>query len=144
MATPINIKDSDSGKVAKVTKFGQLVIAPIAYSTPVTIELDATATAFNFITPEQGSQIVITDIIAAANKNVSATTPANIEIFAADSAESITPDPLIVSPQLVRSSNAGATGLNLLVEEGKWVNATTDDAEILVTIMFYRVPAENI
>lgn len=144
MTTPVNIKDSDTGVVAKVTRFGQLVVAPIQYSTPVTIELDATGTAFNFITPQAGKNVVITDIIAAANKNVNLTTPANIEIFAADSATSTTPDPLIVSPQLIRSSNAGATGLNLLIDEGKWVNATTDDAEVLVTIMFYRVPSETV
>lgn len=144
MSAPINIKDSDSGKVAKVTRFGQLVVAPIQYSTPVTIDVDATATAFNFVTPESGQSIVITDIIAAANRNVSPTTPANIEIFSASSAGTVTVDDLLVSPQLTSSSNFIATGLNLLVEQGKWINATTDDNDVLITIMFYRVPAENI
>lgn len=144
MTTPVNIQDSKTGIVAKVTRFGQLVVAPLQYSTPVTIALDATATAFNFIAPQAGKSIVITDIIVAANKNVSTTTPGNIEIFGADSVISTTPNPLIVSPQLVRSSSLGATGLNLLVDEGKWVNATTDDTEILITIMFYRVPVKDV
>ena len=51
MATPINIKDSDANVSAKVTKFGQLVTAPISYSTPITKELDTTTIAFNFIEP---------------------------------------------------------------------------------------------
>ena len=45
MSTPVNIKDSTTGTVAKVTRFGQLVVAPLQYSTPVADEVDVINTA---------------------------------------------------------------------------------------------------
>jgi len=75
-------------------------------------------TAFNFITPEQGASIVITDIIVGADKNVSNVDPANVEVFQASAADTTTVDTAIVNP--------------------------TNDNNIEVTIMFYRVPAEDV
>ena len=68
--------------------------------------------------------------------------PADVVIYQADAIDSITPNPTIMRPQLVRSSNFPLTGLNLLIPEGKWVNAKTSDNTILLTIAFYRVPVE--
>lgn len=144
MATPIVIKSNDSGVTVKVTKFGQLVVAPLQYSTPVSDSLDVINTAFNFITPEQGQSIVITDVIASADNNVSNVVPANVEIYSATSADTTTEETILLSPEIVRADNFIVTGLNLLVPEGLWVNAKTDDNNVLVTIMFYRVPAEDI
>ncbi len=144
MSTPINIKDSDSGVVAKVTKFGQLVVSPLQYSTPVADELDVIDTAFNFIVPQQGHSIVITDIIVSADNNVSNVTPAEVAIYEAITADTTTIDTGIVSPRIVRADNLALTGLNLIVPEGKFVNAKTNDNNVLVTIMFYRVPAEDV
>jgi len=144
MTAPVNIKDSKTGNTAKVSKAGQLIVAPIQYSDPISKSLNAINTAFNFVTPEQNKSIVITDIIASADKNVSNTTPANVVIYEALAADTLTVDEAIVIPQLVRASNVSFTGLNILVPEGKWINAKTDDANILVTIMFYRISAEDV
>lgn len=144
MTTPVNIKDSDSGFVAKVTKFGELVVAPLQYSTPVSDELDVIDTAFNFIVPQQDHSIIITDIIVDADKSVSNTTPADIEIYEATTADTTTIDSGIISPRLLRGGNRTLTGLNLIVPEGQFVNAKTNDDVVLVTIMFYRVPAKDV
>ena len=144
MPAPTIVRDPYSDSTARVTKYGQLVVAPLSYSVPVAIELDTINTAFNFIEPQANHSIVITDIIVSANKNVSATDPANIEIYEADGADELTAAPSIVRPQLSRSSNVSYIGLNLLVPEGKWVNAKTDDSSVLVTIMYYRVPVEDL
>jgi hypothetical protein len=144
MATPTVIKDNDSGRTAIVTKFNQLVVAPLDYSVPVSDSLDVIDTAFNFVAPEQDQSIVITDIIASADNAVSNVVPAEVEIYEATSATTTTIDRGIVSPRIVRGSNFTLVGLNMLVPEGKWVNAKTNDNNVLVTIMFYRVPAENV
>jgi len=144
MPAPVNIQDSLKGTIARVTKFGQLVVAPLDYSIPIERELDAINTAFNFIEPEAGHSIVITAILVSANKDVSVTDPADVNIFEADSITSLIPAPGIIRPQMVRSTNLPLTPLNLIIPEGKWVNATTTDDVIILTIMFYRVPAENI
>lgn len=144
MSLPTNIIDSKTGHTAKVSRFGQLIVAPIDYSTPIEHALDIIDIAFNFIEPVDGHSIVITDIVASADKDVSPTEPADVVIYQADAIDSITPDPVIIRPQLVRSSNLPLTGLNFLIPEGKWVNAKTSDNTILLTIAFYRVPVERV
>jgi len=142
MATPTIIKDHKTANVVRVTEFGQLVVAPLDYSKPLTKLLTPADTAVNFIEPEQGQSIVITDIISSANKDVSTTTPANILIYEADAPDVLNVGNLILNPQLTRGENLPLTGLNLIIPEGKWVNASTDDDVITLTIMFYRVPVE--
>ena len=140
MSIGAKIVDPGTNHAAKVTEFGQLVVAPIDYSDPVARDMDVIDTAFNFVTPTQDQQIVITDILVSANRDVSNTTPANVEIYEADAIDSLVPSDSIIKPQMIRATNLPLTGLNLLVREGKWVNAKTDDASILLTIMFYKVP----
>ncbi len=142
MSTPTVIKDHKTGQAARVTEYGQLVVAPLAYSTPVEVTMSAAGTIYNFIEPSAGQSVVITDIVVSADKSVSSTTPAEINIYEADAPDGPVSVANIVTPQLVRSDNFILTGLNLLVPEGLWVNATTDDATIKLTIMFYRVPVE--
>ena len=144
MAAPCNIIDSNSGHKAKVTKWGQLIVAPLQYSEPETVEMDVVDTAFNFIIPASNQSIVITDIIVSADKNVSATTPAEVEVYTAGAPDSIDVIKSILQPRLTRSTNLPVTGLNLLIGEGVWVNGKTNDIGVLLTIMFYRVPAEDI
>ena len=140
MATPVELVDPESGGRSRITEFGQLVVAPISYSSAVEHDMDVINTAFNFAEPVHGKSIVITDIIASANNSVSNTTPADIVVYQADSATSLVSLSGIVRPQLVRANNFILTGLNLIVPPGVWINATTTDDDILLTIMFYRVP----
>jgi hypothetical protein len=144
MTASIGLKDSKTGQTARVTRFGQLVVAPLDYSQPIKRELDTINTAFNFLSPEAGKNIVITDILVSANKDVSNVDPADIEIYGADGVDSLIPLPSVISPRLTRAANLALTGLNLLIPEGKWVNAKTNDNNILITLMFYRVPVEKV
>lgn len=144
MGVPSVIKDLKTGQSARVTEYGQLVVAPLAYSTPVLLSMVTPGIAYNFIEPAGGQSVVITDIIVSADKDVSATTPAEIAIYEADAPDTLNVVASIVTPQLVRSDNFILSGLNLLVPEGLWVNATTSDSTIKLTIMFYRVPVEVI
>ena len=140
MSLDVNIVN-DKGKTrAKVSPFGQLITAPLDYSTPIEVEMDTPGVAFNFIAPSAGRSIVITDIIVSASKTVNNTEAANVQIYESDGVDSLTVIKGIVRPQLIRSDGRDLIGLNLLVPPGLWVNATTDDATILLTIMFYRVP----
>lgn len=144
MGVPSVIKDLKTGQTARVTEFGQLVVAPLAYSTPVAVSMATPLIAYNFIEPAGGQSVVITDIIASADKSVSTTTPAEVIIYEAGAPDTLTSVADIVTPQLIRSGNFILTRLNLLVPEGLWVNATTDDSTIKLTIMYYRVPVEVI
>ena len=138
MVAPVTMIDPNTEVAAKVTGNGQLVVAPLDFSEPEALSLTATATAFNFISPVQDKKIVITDIIASADNSVSNTTPADIEVYEAEGPETVTVFKSIIRPQLTRSQSMVLTGLNMVVPAGLWVNAKTDDNNVLVTIMFYR------
>jgi hypothetical protein len=143
MAAPVNIIDPRGKFMARVTSFGQLVTAPLQYSTPVEREMSAPGVVYNFVTPSQDKNIVITDIVVSADKSVNNTTPADIIIFEADEVDSDIPNNCIIRPQLLRGDNFVLSGLNLLVRKGKWVNAMTSDATVIVTIMFYKIPVDR-
>ena len=86
--------------------------------------------------------INISDLIMSTDKNVSNVDPADIEIYQADSADSVIANPSIVRPQMIRASNFIMTGLNWFIPEGKWINAKTSDAGVLITIASYRIPTD--
>ena len=141
MSTPTVIKDASSGNTATVTKFGQLVVAAVDYSTPVAKTLDAINTAYNFVEPSMNKSIVITDIIFTANKNVGVN-DATVVLYESDEIDSTISTKDIISLEMIKQSNLALTGLNMVVSEGRFVNAKTDDDDIFVTIMYYKVPIE--
>ncbi len=133
------IADPKTGVKVRVSEFGQLAVAPLAYSEPSFKKLDANNTAFTFVAPQDGHQIIITDIILTANKNVGAN-DATVDIYEADSELTTVITKSIIELEMIKQSSLALTGLNLLVPPGLWVNAKTDDNDVFVTIMYYRVP----
>jgi len=141
MAVPSKIVDPSSGKSATVTKFGQLVVAPVDYSTPVSKQITTINTAFNFASPEAGQDIVITDIILIAARSAPIS-GSIVEVYESLLPSSITPEETILVADLPRQENITLTGLNLFVPGGRFVNVKSDGVDISATIMFYRVPKE--
>jgi hypothetical protein len=143
MPVPSYIVDPHNGLAARVTEFGQLVTSPIAYSTPVAQILTVVDTAYNFIEPEANHQIVITDIILTADKNVGAS-GASVQIYCADSIDSTTvlTDGGVLDIEMLKNTSRDLIGLNFLVTEGFWINAKTDDNNVQLTIGYYRVPID--
>ena len=139
MSVPAVIKDSETGNEATVTKYGQLIVGPIDYSSPVAKTLSVVDTAYNFIEPVSGKSIVITDIILTANKNVGVN-DATIIIYQSDDSLSLISSNDILNLEMIKQTNLVLTGLNMIVPEGLFVNAKTDDNDIFITLMYYRVP----
>jgi len=140
MALNVNIMD---GVVcdfkARVTQFGQLVTSPLDYSTLITKVIPTANVAVNYVAPKQGHRIVITDILLQANKNV--TNEAVVNIYTSD----VGPDDLVIKEELftteiVRQGNRDLTGLNIILEPGRWLNGKTDDDDINATVGFYYIP----
>ena len=138
---PTVIKDGYTGNTATVTEFGQLVVAPVDYSGVVQATLGTINTAVNLLEPSQGQQIVITDIILTANREVGVN-DATVDLYLADSPTALvfTPADAVLSLELEKNGKLALNGLNLITRAGAWINAKTNDATIFVTIMFYRVP----
>ena len=140
MSLNVNIMDGVvNDSKARVTQFGQLVTAPLDYSTLITKEISSVNVAVNYVPPKQGHRIVVTDMMLQANKQV--TGEALVNLYTSD----VGPDSLVIkeeifTTEIVRQGSRDLIGLNVILEPGRWLNGKTDDDDINVTIGFYYVP----
>lgn len=125
---------------ATVTNRGQLVTAPLDFSTAYNATAGTANTAANLVTPVNGKRFVITSIHLYANKNVGAG-DATVTLYEASAVDTATVDASIFLAEMPKNSARDLTGLNLIVTEGKWVNVKTDDDDVFATILGYYVPA---
>ena len=139
MSVPFTILGK--GGMALTTSRGQLVTAPLDYSTPYAVAVIVADTGYNFVSPIAGKRFVITDIILDANKNISATTPQAVVIYEAASATTATPSTTILTVEMIKNTNRIITGLNMITSTGKWINIKCEDTTINATIMGYYVSA---
>lgn len=130
---------------AKVTKYGQLVTAPLDYSSLIQEKLSLINVAYNLLEPTQGQQIVITGIILTANRLVGVN-DATVDLYLADSEteQAFSPDDAVLSLELEKNGKLPLTGLNIITQEGKWINAKTNDNDIFITLLYYRVPVNEL
>ena len=139
MVTPVVITDPRSKNKATVTEFGQLIVAPVAYSTPYSVKMDANNTAYNLVSPVDNKSIVITGVILTANKNVGAG-DATIVLYYATTSDTLTPVGEVVSLEMKKNTSLPLTGLNLIIPKGNFLLAKTDDNDVFISIGYYRVP----
>lgn len=141
MAGVTFIEDGGSGGTkAKVTTRGQLVVGSLEYDSHVGNTMTAINTAYNFYAPVAGKRFVITAMLLYADKNVGAS-DASVEIYEAESATSTTIAESIISIEMPKSTYRDITGLNIILNEGVWLNGKTNDNNIFSTIMGYYVDA---
>ena len=126
---------------ARVTSRGQQVVAPYDFDTPGFMELAEPDTAYNFSIagPAVGKCFVITSIDFRADKQVSNTVDAVVELYEATTATTLT-----VAKELrkwaVVEGDIISQNLNLLIGLGVFVNAKTTDDDIHITLGGYFVP----
>lgn len=138
MAGKTLIEDPKTGNLARVTERGQLITAPLEYSEAYNVQVALTNTAYNFIAPKQGKRFVITDILLYANRDV-AVTDATVVIYEATSASTTTVTKTLLSIEMPKNSHRDIVGLNLITNEGVWLNIKTDDNTIFSNLMGYYV-----
>jgi hypothetical protein len=139
MSMPNHIVDGHgSGYRAQVTSNGQLVVGPLAFDSTKYLELGTADTAYNFYGAEPGKQFVITGIRAKADKQVSSSVDATVIIYEASSSTSTTVDKVLHQEAMTQGDTV-TMRTNILVNEGKYVNAKTTDDDIHMTIFGYYV-----
>ncbi len=143
----INVKLKDgSGQSyrARVTKYNQVVTGPVAYNEIKTIKLDVDDQVYNFISPRSGHKIVIDGILLYANKNVGAGDSTVTIYESAEGPASATQTKIIMQTEMLKKTSRDVVGLNYLTAEGVWINASTDDDDAFLTILYYYVPITDI
>jgi hypothetical protein len=123
---------------AQVTKYNQLVTAPVDYSQAYAVTASVINTAYNYVPPVQGKRFVVTDILLYANKDVGVN-DATVDLYEADGATETTVTKSVLSLEMLKQTTITLTGLNMIVSEGKWLNLKTDDNTIFSTVMGYYV-----
>lgn len=127
--------------MARVSEYGQLTVAPLAYTTIASQKLDVINTAYNFVAPRAGHKIVITDILLYANKNVGAGDATVVVYASSEGPASTTVTSTIFETEMLKQTSRDVVGLNLIVaDEGRWINAKTDDDDVFCQIGYYYVP----
>ena len=135
------IKDGrGTGNKAKVTSQGQLVVAPLDFSSAYAVTASVINTAYNFVGPIAAKQFVITDLLLYADKNVGAG-DASIQVYEASSSTSTTEDKTIINIEMLKQTSRDINGMNLIVSKGKWVNIKTNDNNVYATLMGYYIDA---
>ncbi len=143
MGVPTRIVGRDGKTPAEVTPFGQLVVAPLAFSMPANARLTVDNVVVNLIEPKQGHVTVITDILLSTDKlaggggDVSA-----ITIYEAATAEQVESLGTILEVEILKNVFVPISGLNLGVPQGRFVNITATLTDVSITILFYRAKGE--
>ena len=138
MSLKTKLIDGDIGTSVKISTLGQLITAPLDFSTPVFHNMTLISTAYNFSEPRTGKKGVITDIIITGDKNIGAN-GSLIEIYCADSATDTTALVDILSVTLAKNASLVLTGLNWQIAGGVWVNAKMDDNNVGITLAGYYI-----
>ena len=143
MPVKFNITDGNgTSNEAVVTSRGQLVVSPLDFSDPIENDLTCACTGTNFFAPKPKQQLVVTDIFTHTDRN----TPVAgiiVEIYESCSATSLTIDKTIFKVDLGRQVGVGHSGLNFLINEGKWLNAkiSVSTGTTSVTVAGYFIEA---
>jgi hypothetical protein len=141
MSLPTVIVDGGGGtnQAACVNEIGELVTGRFDYDTVSNQTMETANTAVNFFGPLAGMQFVITSILIYANKNVGAG-DATVTIYEATGATETAISRTIFTAEMVKQTRADFIGINLLINEGVFINGVTDDDDVFATVMGYYIP----
>ena len=106
---------------------------------PLILSMNDSTLAFSFFKARTGEQLVMTGLIVATDRNVN-TTGTVIDIFEASSSDATAIDKSLFQFDLGRQAVHPFVVPNVLVTQGKFVNAKADDTNVLTTILGYFVP----
>lgn len=139
MTLKIHLEDGKLGTSNKalITSRGGIVTEPLDVNLPKFNAL--TTSPSSFFPPRELSQFLITGLIATRRKG-GGSTAAEITIYNANSptAAATSPNTLLIIT-VPTTTTLPILDINLLVGEGKWLNAVSDVADTTLTILgFYR------
>ena len=145
MTLPVEITGrcttSSKQNEASVTSAGELVVGSYSHDLTEFNELGTINVGVNFYQPVRKRRFVITGVVAAGNLSISASALATVIIYEASSETTATVDKSLIQFGITRLQTSALLPLNILVSEGKFVNAKTDDDDIFMTIMGFYIPA---
>jgi len=140
MTIQFSIFDDQTQSIATVSRNGELIVAPISYSTSYFVLVDVAATAFEIVPALSNHQFIVTDILIASSKTFgSATTAETITLYEASPADLDTNLKTITQIDMLKNDRMVAIGLNLATTEAVSIVASATDNDVSVTVAGYYV-----
>tara|TARA_R110000765_G_scaffold402561_1_gene498377 strand:+ start:272 stop:688 length:417 start_codon:yes stop_codon:yes gene_type:complete len=127
------------GRVPIVSAYGELVVAPLSYSSASVQLMDTINTGYSFIPPISRKKIVITGILLSTDKDVSGAVGSAIEIYESTTGAGTDVATSILQVDLIKQKTLSLIGLNLITSEGTWVMGKMSDDDVKVSIYYYYV-----
>lgn len=142
MATPTNIRDSESDAAVRVTKNGEMAVGPLSHSYPYYVSVALLNTEYEVVPAIAGKCFVITGFLIASDKDFgSATVAETLSVYEANPADITINEKTILQVDFLRNDRLVATGLDLLVSESKALVAVATDSAVDVTVAGYYIDA---
>ena len=128
-----------NGQQVGVSNAGELLIAPGPYDLTEYKALDVINTAYNFYKPLDHLNFVLTGIIMYGDKQVGTSTNATVIIYESSAEDSIVVDKTLIQVEVGQNQSIPFPTMRVLVEQGAYVNAKTDDDDVHVTLFGHYV-----
>lgn len=135
MSVDAIIRDPGTLQGAKVSKGGELAVGPASNDERQFNSLATINTAFNFYSPKNNRVFVITAVLAFADKDISDASTTIVIVYGATAAASIAVVGQPFEFGMAKLSVFHPTGLRVVIAKGLFVNAKTDDNNILMTVL---------
>lgn len=130
-------------KLASVNVDGVLAVGNLKPTESENQQLNLANTAFNFVKVKSKEKFVLTGVIINADRFVSAN-GADVVIYAANTADSITPLKIIFELDILRNQTIPILGSGQFeIGSGLFLNAKTTSGNINVTMLGYFLPATD-
>jgi hypothetical protein len=139
----VRIAGGKNGRIAGVSERGALFTSDLEFAEFYTANATVINTGYNIVVPQTNKKFVITAMIISANRDVSATNGAVVDIYEALDVASTTVTKQIYQDEITKLDRAIITGLNVLVNEGRWLNLKTDDNSVRVNLTGYYIDADG-
>lgn len=128
---------------AKVSKYGQLITAPLDFSKFYAATASVANTPVELIPPLVNKRFIITSINLYGNRSVGVN-DATVRIYEADgSAEAYdsSTDITIYITEVAKNQNQIVPALNIIVTKGKWINIVASDVSVFANVSGYYIDA---
>lgn len=139
MSIQTRVVGGEKRNEATVTDFGQLVTSPLAFSTFFNASTISNNVPVNVIEPAKRRKFIITDIIISGDRSVGVNGAVTAIYESNVSGTDTVQTKLIITEEIAKQTRMVATGLNIEVTEGRWVNVVSDDVIVRCNIGGYYV-----
>jgi hypothetical protein len=143
----MTIKGSIEGQgkkyCADVTKWGQLVVAPLDFSKFYDATAGVDDVPVEIVPAESGKQFIITGLLIYGNRLIGVN-DATVRIYEADGPAEVfnsSTDQTIFLQEVAKNQTISLFPLNVVVNPGKWINGVTNDDDVFFNISGYYVTA---